>query len=337
MPTVGIKKIRYEDSPQTLTDTVNKNFQILEWLLGGKLNGTNLNEDYLENFIANHVQAGDILITKGTNARVVLNESQIAMQVSPDGGTTWVSKVYFDSITGQYIFDGVLSADVINALSAIITPNLYAEKATIAEITVDQLDTSDKVAKYLSFDASDVNYVKIYDQNVEFITATTDGLESEQATNRLGQLLYWIDDTHEVASTEVTDYPVMIFKYNELTKRQISFKNDGTNYVPVDAWGAGTGSGDNDKLFLYKPANKAVLEYFHSITGSRSAVEFSDFVDANLRRLKNCTINKTTQKISVMMEGLEVTEIIDYTEDPTSMTFTWPDGFVCTIEIEGGS
>jgi len=332
MPAPQLKKIRYVDTAQTVTDVINKNFASLEWLVTGKLNGANINEKYLENFIADHIVAGDILITKGNEARVVLTESMIAMQTSEDG-IIWENKVYFDSTTGQYIFDGILSADVIEALSAVITPNLYAEKATIAELTVDQLDTSTKVQNYLNGSTADVNYIKISEQYIDFIVASTDGVQDEQATDRNGMDLYWTDETCTATTTEDTGLPVMVYVYDEYVKRQIHFYNDGTNEVPRDVWGYGSGSGDNDKFFIYKPANKAVMEYFNPGSGKRTAIELSDFVDANMRRLKSAVINKAAGTIAVTMEGKSVAETIDYTETASSMTFTWPDDFTCTISI----
>lgn len=59
--------------------------------------------------------------------------------------------------------------------NTIVTQSLYGERGTIAELTVDRLETSDKVRNYLNGDTSDVNYIRIYDQNIHFITASTDG------------------------------------------------------------------------------------------------------------------------------------------------------------------
>lgn len=283
MPTVGIKKVRYEDSQQTLTDTVNKNFQILEWVLSGKLNGTNLNEDYLENFIANHVQAGDILVTKGTNARVVLNESQIAMQVSPDGGTTWVNKVYFDSITGQYIFDGVLSADVVNAITALITPSIAADVANISDLTVSHLSTGQKALRYLGMDYSNLNYIKIYNQNIDFILASN-ARSREQATTIDGALAYWVDETHNAITKSVTPYPVYQFVYDELTKLSLNFTEGDVDGVPTISLGAGYGDGSRrGRGFIYKSDGGLYIEYVTYSGNSKiiklteSGIDLSDF------------------------------------------------------------
>lgn len=100
----------------------------------------------------------------------VFNSDAFAMRALD--GELMADRVYFDPVAGNYVFDGILSAGVVNALSAVITPNLYAGKATISELTVDQLDTSTKVQKYLNEDSSDVNYIRIAGQVIQFVTAS---------------------------------------------------------------------------------------------------------------------------------------------------------------------
>ena len=172
-------------------------------------------------------------------------------------GGTMKDKIYFDPTKGTYIFDGELSADIINALSVLISPSIYAGKATIAEVTVDELDTSDKVQKYLSTDKTDDNYQRLYDQYHEFVTAHTNGLDENkvQATDRSGNALYWLDDKHEAASKTVTAYPVYLYQYAETTKLKIGFGDDpgGSGfYIPMIELGAGTGTNNNGKGFMYK-------------------------------------------------------------------------------------
>jgi hypothetical protein len=171
-------------------------------------------------------------------------------------------------------FGGKLTAEVIAALSAVITPNLYAEKATIAELTVDQLDTSVKVKRYLDEDTADVNYIRISEQTAQWITAQTDGLTTEQDEDRNGSPLYWTDETHTASTTDETDYPVTIYVYTDYVKAEFSFYDDGTNYVPRIVLGTGTGVDDNDKLIIIKETSKATIEYT-TATGNRMAIEMS--------------------------------------------------------------
>ena len=86
-----------------------------------------------------------------------------------------------------------------------ITQTLAAETAYIAQLTVDQLETSTKVQNYLNEDTADVNYIKIFEQYIQFITASTDGSETEQVKDRHNNDLYWIDDTFKGTTTNVTD------------------------------------------------------------------------------------------------------------------------------------
>lgn len=204
------------------------------------------------------------LTTEGTQARVVFNDTTVALQLYSDGA--WVSKVYYDTATGKYIFDGSLSDAVISELRDRIAPAL----------TVDRLDTSDKVQKYLVSDTSDVNYIKIYDQYINFITATTDGLSTEQAKDRNGLSLYWTDATHVASTTDVTAYPVMIYVYTEQTKSQMAFE-DGGNHVPRITMGAGTGyTPDSGKTFIYKETDGFYIDYRHSITGTPMIFKITD-------------------------------------------------------------
>lgn len=275
------------------------------------------------------------VVRNDKKARAFFKSDGLKFQAGDGTGSTWTDKIYFDPAAGTYVFDGELSADVINALSAVITPNLYAEKATIAELTVDRLDTSTKVQKYLAEDAGDVNYIRVYEQHIEFVTASTDGLTEEQATDRHGQQLYWTDETHTAASDEETDWPVMMYVYTELVKMTISFfEDDGVN-VPKIVMGAGTGdSSGADTLTIYKPEDKAILEYITD-TGKRTAIEMTDFVDTKLRRLKYCTINKAAGTLKYLQEGMPAAaeETVSFTETSSSIIYTWSDGFQTTVAI----
>lgn len=203
------------------------------------------------------------------------NSDVFAMRALVEG--VMKDKIYFDPVKGTYVFDGELSADVVNALSALITPNLYAGKATISELTVDQLDTSTKVQNYLNEDTSDVNYIKIYNQYIEFITASTDGSTAEQVTNRDGQPLYWMDDTHATAATEETDYPVMVYTYTEMVKMRFAFEFSDSAYNPKVQLGAGDGVlPDSAKGEIFKGASGIEINYNVSNTGDQVQLALTD-------------------------------------------------------------
>ena len=268
-----------------------------------------------------------------------------AYQIGDGTGETWTDKLYFgyDEETGEpdLFYDGKFTADAIEALqgefnvvisNTTITNVLSAEKGYIAELTVDQLDTSTKVKNYLESDTSDDNYIRISGKKIELVTASTTGAATEQVTDRSGGSLYWLDETHVGITTEETDYPVLAYVYTELVKQTISFELVDGTYVPIITIGAGEGDGDNEKFFIYKTADGAVLRYV-TTDGEITQIELSDFVDAKLRRVETCAIDKTAGEITLTMEGVTTPETIGYAETADSMTFTWPDGFETTVSI----
>ncbi|KAF5040699.1 hypothetical protein DSECCO2_530690 [anaerobic digester metagenome] len=207
-------------------------------------------------------------------SEAVFNSDVLAMRALEGG--VMKDKIYFDPTSGKYIFDGELSANIINALSILISPNLYAGKATIAELTVDQLDTGSKVQNYLNEDTSAVNYIKIFDQYIQFITAVTDGTQSEYATDRNGARLYWTDSTKESASTDVTAYPVRIYAYTEHIKLQIEFDTDANN-TPIITMGVGDGvTATSAKAIIRKGTTGLELNYYKSNTGDLTQLLIDD-------------------------------------------------------------
>ncbi|MGH0053393.1 MAG: hypothetical protein ACQ5SW_08410 [Sphaerochaetaceae bacterium] len=151
--------------------------------------------------------------------------------------------------------------------TTIVTETLYAGLANIAELTVDQWNTSTKVTKYLNSDITPVLYRRAYEEHVDSIVATTDGTATEQVVDRNGDGLYWVDDTHSGTQYEDNGNPVLQYVYTELLKRQEYFsqETDGP-YYPVVVDGAGTGDGDKGKTFKYKDSEGYHIEYHHSTT-----------------------------------------------------------------------
>lgn len=121
-------------------------------------------------------EAGLVITKSDDTSKAIFSSDMLKMQSGDGTGTNWTDRLYYqydseEDIT-TLVFNGKLSASVIEAVSALITPNLYADKAIISELTVDQLDTSTKIKKYLNSDTSDVNYLRATGQLVQFITAT---------------------------------------------------------------------------------------------------------------------------------------------------------------------
>jgi hypothetical protein len=173
--------------------------------------------------------------------------------------------------------------------NTLVTNTLYAEYARIAQLTVDELSTGwEKITNYLTSSTADVNYLYIHDQTIEFITASTDGLSTEQAEDRDGNGLYWTDETHTGVTTDATDYPVTMYAYTELVKANFTFTLVGSEYVPQLSLGAGAGvSGHPEygKGYIWKDTTGLLLKYItstgveHYIRIGESGIEGVDWCE----------------------------------------------------------
>jgi phage minor structural protein len=235
------------------------------------------------------LKADGLRVVNG-NARAAFLNNAISMQAKE--ADVWVDKVYFDPVTGKYVFDGTLSANTIEAIKAsidlvvsqtVIAESLYADKGNIADLTVNKLDTSIKVDNYkLRYDedfatniekqqqsVSDVNYIKAYEQHIEFRTGSVeydeDGVPlTEQATDDKGRPLYWVDNTYMASTYEPNDLPVMIYQYDETIKLSISFREFDETYEPYIILGGGIGSTldpDRGKAFIHKDTEGLLITY----------------------------------------------------------------------------
>jgi len=233
-------------------------------------------------------------------ARTVMNADTFAMQKGDGSGTAWTDVLYFNAETGEYIFDGKLSAGLISALEAefdvtisqtVIVNNLAAEKANIAELTVDELDTSDMVRNYVDSSLATVGYIRIYDQHIDFMVANIpDPLDVTETAvlNRKGEALYWLDDTYTGVSIDALDpegnprEQVMRYVYDGpdglgVSKLQLFFEPGGS-FVPTMVWGQGVGSTidpDRGKGFIYKDPTGMVVSY-KSATGEMREIRLDD-------------------------------------------------------------
>lgn len=163
----------------------------------------------------------------------------------------------------------------------LVTQTLYAEKGYIAELTVDQLDTSQKVKNYLlqfsdkaeerAKSTEPVNYIKVYEQNIEFRTGEVIyGINgkplTEQAKDRFNKPLYWVDNEHKAVQYENNGNPVMIYKYDELVKAKFTFELNPSSgeYEVKIVLGAGFGSEaypNRGKAFIEKDPEGLLLRY----------------------------------------------------------------------------
>lgn len=198
-------------------------------------------------------------------SEALFNSDVFSMRALIDG--VMKDRIYFDPIKGDYVFDGALGAD------AVFTDSLYAEQGDIAELTVDRLSTSRRVRLYNLQNTGDDNFVEVQDNYLRFITGTPiEDAENpgtyltEQATNRYGQALYWAEEPDSInaqgypldedgnqiyATTDTTDWPVMVYQYTELIKAQFAFEQESGTYVPILTLGAGDENG-RTKGILHK-------------------------------------------------------------------------------------
>ena len=300
-------------------------------------------------------------------SEAIFNSEKFVMRALIDG--IMRDRIYFDPATGDYVFAGTLSADIINAISALITPSIYSDQANIGSVTVDELLTRKAIKKYLRNDTSDDKYQHVYDQWHDFIVASAvstnygailssagtwdmvidqeadtyyadvgvgessgvlsysngvayesayaaaldgrvyrakddtsyyeikdagnDGFvyynvynvtsftstQEEQATDRLGRPLYWIDDTYSAATITETEFPVYTYVYAARSKLRLGFRADpsGSGFqIPIIELGAGSGISDYGKGFIYKGVDGLYIEYLHSTSGQAFTLKFTD-------------------------------------------------------------
>lgn len=231
-----------------------------------------------------------------------------------------------------------LSADLIVAKTiisnTIITNELYADYGAIADLTVDKLRTDYKRAlKYLDGDTSQLDYISIHDEEISFITATTDGARAEQM-EVYGRKFWWRDKTKtQMTSEKDTGLPVMVYVYQELTKATFRFRpveyNGVETVMPVLVFGAGSGqAGDAGRALVEKKPYGLELRYIPTSGQGEAGVYLRDdgFTDVTHRRA-DVAIDTAAKTITISPEGtLAAPFEIAYREDGDALNLTWPDG-----------
>lgn len=218
---------------------------------------------------------------------------------NPDGQTTATItlKVGPNNYTGYIKLDG--NVDVSGQLSA---DALYSALGEIADLSVNRLSTSRRVVKYLAKDTTDDNFIRVAEQSLEFVAGIAKST-TEQAKNPNGELIYWEADPSGASigsdgypyangeriftTTKQTNWPVMVYQYEEQVKRAISFQSDGQYYYPVDVFGAGDTNG-KQRGFLVKRQNSLELTYETS-TGKQLGLAARDEGYLDLLGLRKST------------------------------------------------
>lgn len=266
---------------------------------------------------------------------------------NPDGQTTATItlKVGPNNYTGYIKLDG--NVDVSGQLSA---DALYAAFGEIADLSVNRLSTSRRVVKYLAGDTSDDNFIRVAEQSLEFVAGIAKST-TEQAKNPNGELIYWEADPAGASigadgypyangeriftTTKQTNWPVMVYQYEEQVKRAISFESDGQYYYPVDVFGAGDNNG-KQRGYLVKRQNSLELTYETS-TGKLLGLAAQDegYLDLmGIRRTVGLNFSGWDKgSWGVLLEGVK--EMLDYGVTLNSagvpVKITYPDGTDCPI------
>lgn len=266
---------------------------------------------------------------------------------NPDGQTTATItlKVGPNNYTGYIKLDG--NVDVSGQLSA---DALYAALGEIADLSVNRLSTSRRVVKYLAGDTTDDNFIRVAEQSLEFVAGIAKST-TEQAKNPNGELIYWEADPAGASigsdgypyangeriftTTKQTNWPVMVYQYEEQVKRAISFQSDGKYYYPVDVFGAGDNNG-KQRGYLVKRQNSLELTYETS-TGKQLGLAALDegYLDLmGMRKTVGLNFSGWDKgSWGVLLEGVK--EMLNYGVTLNSagvpIKITYPDGTDCPI------
>ena len=266
---------------------------------------------------------------------------------NPDGQTTATItlKVGPNNYTGYIKLDG--NVDVSGQLSA---DALYAALGEIADLSVNRLSTSRRVVKYLASDTTDDNFIRVEGQSLEFVAGIAKST-TEQAKNPNGELIYWEADPAGASigsdgypyangeriftTTKQTNWPVMVYQYEEQVKRAISFQSDGQYYYPVDIFGAGDDNG-KQRGYLVKRQNSLELTYETSLGKQLGLAALDEgYLDLmGVRKTIGLNFSGWDKgSWGVLLEG--VTEMLNYGVTLNSagvpIKITYPDGTDCPI------
>lgn len=307
--------------------------------------------------------------TNGTDVEgsVTLNADELVFR-DADGKPV----LHYDVEKRTFVFDGILGASAVYADAlyadtgdiADITVDRLSTSRRIRKYILG--DTSDDnyvriQDQYIQFVTGTLvpDIVLWTESGIPILTEDGEPIMLEnsvapppiQAKNRYNQPLYWQrepvghtsdgyptdeDGVQIYAGTDETDWPVMVFAYTELVKAQFAFEeyttSQGTRtYAPVIQLGAGDENG-NSKGFFLKEQNELILRYLTG-SGEMTDIRLSDFVDAKHRRLASLDIDTTAGEVSYTVEGDENEYGLTFEVDGDTVTYTWPDGHTCEVNV----
>lgn len=219
----------------------------------------------------------------------------------------------------------------------LITNELYSVYGAIADLTVDRLRTDYRRAqRYLKRDTSQLDYLEIHDEQIDLISATTDGTQTEQM-QMYGLSFYWTDETKtQMTCTEVTPWPVIVYVYDELVKTSLRFIPDQTLWsIPTLVLGAGVGTGDRGKGFLQKDASSLNLWLVNTNNEQRGLFIGNEYVDIKgLRRTVAVDFSHLSEGYwTEMVEGDDTVYRHGFSQSGSSVTETAPDGVQTVVRF----
>ena len=228
---------------------------------------------------------------------------------------------------------------------SLIADELSAEYGAVADLTVDRLRTDWRRARrWLQGDTSELRYLYAHDEQLDFISATTDGSRSVQLTVD-GRRFWWRDAEHSaMTSREETAWPVMVYVYEELVKASFRFAEEEdrhgvTTVTPLLRFGAGLPrsedpTGTYGRGRLLKSSDGMELVY-RTTRGVDTGLWLRDdgFADLSQRRA-SIRLDSEGGTVTVLPEGeLARPCVLGLREDADgTLTLTWPDGQQFTVE-----
>lgn len=128
----------------------------------------------------------------------------------------------------------------------------------IAELTVDRLNTTQRIRNYFLQSTANDYYIRIQDGYIQYVTGAVASQTPVQVTNRYGQTLYWerqpvghtIDgeptdsEGNRIYSTvNETSWPVYTYTYTDTVQASFAYQASSGAQTPTLTFGAGDANG----------------------------------------------------------------------------------------------